>query len=116
MRHLVKGRKFGLKKGPRKAFLRNLMGQLIQHEEILTTEARAKELRGLVERMITHGKKQTVASLRLLMSRLPKAAAYKVYHDLAPRYADRKGGYTKVIKESKVRVHDAAKMARIKLV
>ena len=116
MRHLVKGRKFGLKKGPRRAFLRNLAGQLIQHEEILTTEARAKELRGIVERMITHGKKQTLASLRFLESKLPKAAAYKVYHDLAPRYANRRGGYTRVVKETKARVHDASKMARIKLV
>ncbi len=96
--------------------MRNLAGQLIQHEEILTTEARAKELRGIVEKLITHGKKQTVAALRTLSSKLPKAAAYKVYHDLAPRYVDRKGGYTRVVKESKMRVHDAAKMARIKLV
>jgi len=116
MRHLKKGKKFGLKTGQRKAFMRNLANNLIQQERITTTEARAKELRGFVERMVTHGKKQNLAALRLLMSRLPKDAAYKVYHDLAPRYEERKGGYTRVTKQTKRRVHDASKMATIEFV
>ncbi len=116
MRHLKKGKKFGLKAGPRKAFMRNLAGNLIQQERVTTTEARAKELRRFVERMVTHGKKQNIASLRLLISRLPKSAAYKVYHDLAPRYGERKGGYTRITKQTKRRVHDASKMATIEFV
>ncbi len=116
MRHLNKGKKFGLKKGPRRAFLRLLANNLIMKERIRTTETRAKEVKRFVERMVTHGKKQNVASLRLLMSRLSKQAAYKVYHDLAPRYKDRKGGYTRVVKHMSVRKHDASKMATIEFV
>lgn len=116
MRHRKKGKKFGLKRGPRKAFIRNLASHLIQHERIVTTEARAKELRHVVERFVTHGKKQNLAALRFLMQKLPRVAAYKVYHELAPRYAERRGGYTRVVKRSKVRQHDASKMATIEFV
>ena len=116
MRHGKKGRKFGLKSGKRRAFLRILAGNLVQRGRIVTTEARAKEIRPLVERLISHGKKQNVAALRLLMSRLPRDAAYKVYHDIAPRYKDRKGGYTRITKRAKVRQHDASHMATIEFV
>lgn len=116
MRHLVRGRKFGLKRGPRRAFMRALANNLVSYEKIVTTEARAKELRKFVERMITYGKKQNLTGLRLLLKHLPKSAAYKVYSDIAPRYADRKGGYTRIIKRAKLRVHDASKMATIQFV
>ena len=116
MRHLNKGRKFGRKKGQRHAFIRSLANNLIQHGKITTTEARAKELRGVVERYVTYGKKQTVSSLRLLMSHLPKAAAYKMYHEIAPKYQNRKGGYTRVVKIAKGRRHDASQMAVIEFV
>lgn len=116
MRHMKRGRKFGLKTGQRRAFLRNLAGQLINKEKITTTEARAKELRGVVERYISYGKKQNLAGLRMLTQKLPKAAAHKVYHELAPRYKDRAGGYTRVIKQAKARVHDGSRMASIQLV
>jgi large subunit ribosomal protein L17 len=116
MKHLNKGRKFGLKRGQRKSFLKILSNNLIMREKITTTEARAKELKKIVEKHITLGKKQTLASFRLLASRLPKQAAYKIYHELAPRYATRKGGYTRVIKQSKARVNDGSKMARIEFV
>lgn len=116
MRHLNKGRKFGRKKGVRKAFLRTLANNLIQHGKITTTEARAKELRGIVERYVSYGKRQTVPALRLLIQHLPKNAAYKMYHDIAPRYADRKGGYTRVVKTVKKRLHDASHMAMIEFV
>ncbi|MFH1193119.1 MAG: 50S ribosomal protein L17 [Candidatus Jorgensenbacteria bacterium] len=116
MQHQKRGRKFGLKRGPRKAFLRNLTQSLIRHERILTTEARAKELRRFVERLITHGKKQTLAALRLLTEKLPRVAAYKVYHELAPRYASRRGGYTRILKQTRVRKHDGSHMATIELV
>ncbi|MDI6734014.1 MAG: 50S ribosomal protein L17 [Patescibacteria group bacterium] len=116
MRHLKKGRKFGLKKGKRRSFLKILANNLIQHERVTTTEARAKEIRSVVERFITYGKKQNIASLRLLIKYLPKRAAYKVYHELAPRYKDRKGGYTTIVKLAKVRKHDGSKMAMIKFI
>ncbi len=116
MRHLKRGRKLGLTRGKRRAFLRILAQNLIRHERIVTTEARAKELRRFVERYVTYGKKQNVAALRLLMEKLPRAAAYKVYHDLAPRYAARRGGYTRVRKQARVRVHDGSQMAVIEFV
>ena len=116
MKHLNTGRKFGLKRGPRIAFLRILASNFILKEKITTTEARAKEIKKIVERYVTYGKKQDVAALRLLIEKLPKVAAYKMYHEIAPRYKDRKGGYTRVIKISKPRVNDAAKMARIEFV
>lgn len=116
MRHQSKGRKFGLKRGPRRSFLRILVNNLIRHKKITTTEARAKEIRPLVERYISHAKKQNVASLRLLISKVPKDAAYILYHELGPKYKDRNGGYTRVTKLAKARKHDAAAMATIEFV
>lgn len=116
MRHLKKGRKFGLKKGRRKAFLKILANNFIQNEKIVTTEARAKEIKSIVERFITYGKKQDLASMRLLMQKLPKASAYKIYHEIAPKYKDRKGGYTRVTKKAKVRKNDGSKMAVLEFV
>lgn len=116
MRHLNKGRKFGRKKGQRKAFIRTLANNLIQHGKITTTEARAKELRGVVERYVTYGKRQTVSALRTLIRHLPKSAAYKMYHEIAPKYVTRKGGYTRVLKMTKGRRHDASKMAVIEFI
>ena len=116
MHHLVRGRKFGLQRGPRRSFLRILANNLVSHEKITTTEARAKELRRVVERMVTYGKRQNLAGMRLLLKHLPKSAAYKVYNIIAPRYLDRTGGYTRVVKQSKRRTHDASKMATIEFV
>ncbi len=116
MRHLNKGRKFGLKRGPRKAFLKVLANNLVRHEHIRTTEARAKELRVRVERYVTYGKKQNLAGMKLLLKYLPKVAAYKVYHELAPRYANRKGGYTRIVKHAVARKHDGSKMVTIEFI
>ncbi len=116
MRHGKSTKKFGLKRGPRRAFLRGLAGNLITRGKITTTEARAKELRKIVERYVTYGKRQSVAGLRLLISALPKQSAYKMYHEIAPRYQDRHGGYTRVVKIAKPRVNDASKMARIEFI
>lgn len=116
MRHAHRGRKFGRERGPRRAFLRNLAGQLIVRERITTTEARARELRTIVERFVTYGKRRNVAALRLLMSRLSKAAAYKAYHELPVRYASRPGGYTRIVKRARARKSDGAKMATIEFV
>jgi large subunit ribosomal protein L17 len=116
MKHLKTGRKFGRMRGQRHAFLNTLAANMIRREKITTTEARAKELRGVVERMVTHGKKQDLAGMRLLLKKLPKAQAYKVHHDIAPRYKSRKGGYTRITKGVKLRTGDAAPMATIEFV
>ncbi|MDO8556942.1 MAG: 50S ribosomal protein L17 [Candidatus Jorgensenbacteria bacterium] len=116
MRHLARGKKFGLKRGPRRAFMRILVNNLVSHGKITTTETRAKEIRKFAERMVTYGKQKNLAGLRLLLQHLPKSAAYKVYNEIAPRYAERKGGYTRIIKQAKPRVHDASKMATIQFV
>ena len=84
---------------------------------IETTEARAKEIRAKVEKLVTIGKAQNLHALRLLLSRIQhKKAAEKLYHDIAPRYSSRAGGYTRITKVGRVRKRDAAKLARIEFV
>ena len=116
MRHLKKGRKFGLITGRRKAFLRILMRNLIMEGRIQTTEARAKEIRPRVEKLVTLARKGNLASLRLLMKRLPNDAAYKLFHDVGPRYTDRDGGYLRIRKTVQTRKKDGAKQAVIEFV
>ena len=116
MRHLHKGRKFGLKTGRRKSFLKILASNLISHEHVVTTEARAKEIKSIVERYVTYGKQQNLAGMKLLLKYRPKKSAYKVYHELAPRYKDRKGGYLRVLKLAAPRKNDGSKMAKIEFV
>ncbi|OGY62771.1 MAG: 50S ribosomal protein L17 [Candidatus Harrisonbacteria bacterium RIFCSPHIGHO2_01_FULL_44_13] len=109
-------RKFHRKRGPRRSFLKGLANNLILKEKIETTEARAKEIRSLVEKSVTLAKKQNLAGLRLLLSRLPKDAAQKLYYDLAPRYKERKGGYLRIIKEARARKRDGAPLATIEFI
>lgn len=116
MRHHVKGTKFGRKKGDRNNFISVLRHNLIMEESIKTTTARAKVLRPGVEKLITLAKKQNLASLRLLKSRLPEKSAFKLYHDIAPRYSERKGGYIKIIKTTEHRMRDGADLVEIKFV
>lgn len=96
--------------------MKNLATNLVRHEKIMTTETRAKELRSVADRLVTHGKKGTLSSLRLLLAYLPKREAMKMQKEIAPRYADRKGGYTRVIKYAARRKGDAAKQATIEFV
>ena len=116
MRHLKKGRKFGLIVGKRRAFLRILVHNLIMQERIQTTEARAKEIRPRVEKLVTIAKKNNLASMRLLMRRLPKESAYKLFHEIAPRYKERNGGYTRIKKTAEVREKDGSYQAIIEFV
>lgn len=85
------------------------------HESITTTEGRAKALRPFVERMVTHAKKGTVASRRHVLRFLTKDATNKLFHDVAPLYESRQGGYTRIIK-APTRKSDVTKMAIIELV
>jgi len=116
MKHLSPNRKFHRKKGQRKALFRSLSESLILKEKMETTEAKAKEARSRVEKMITLGKKQNLASFRLLASRLGKKAAEKVYYELAPRYKDKRGGFTRITKSAVQRKKDAAKLAIVEFV
>lgn len=116
MRHLKKGRKFGRKKSERRSFLKVLAGNLIRDERLTTTEARAKEVRIFVDRLVTYGKRGDLTALRLLLKNLPKSSAYKLHNEIAPRYKGRKGGYTRILKRLKTRKSDGAKMAVIEFV
>lgn len=116
MRHLNKGRKFGRTSGKRRSFISGLMNNLIMENAIVTTPARAKEIKPKVEKLVTLAKKNNLATLRLLISRLPKASAMKLYHELAPKYKERNGGYLRIIKLSNVRKRDAAEQVKIEFV
>ena len=116
MRHGKANRKFHRKKGERQALIKGLMNNLILKEKIETTEAKAKEIRPKIEKLITLGKDQDVASLRLLLARLPKKSAQKLFYELAVRYKEARGGYTRIIKSGKPRMGDGARMAVIEFV
>ena len=109
-------RKFHRTAGARRNFVRILAGNLIMKEKISTTVARAKELRPIVEKLVTIAKRKRLADLRLLLKRLPEQAASRLYYDIAPKYADRKGGYLRIIKGGAVRKRDATEKAVIEFV
>lgn len=112
-----KARVFGRPANQRRALLRSLARSLVIHESISTTEAKAKELRPFVERLVTYGKKNTLASRRLAKSRLgDDAAVKKLFTTIAPRYSDRAGGYTRVVKRTRRGSNDARKLAYIAFV
>jgi large subunit ribosomal protein L17 len=116
MRHKVAGRKLGRPSAHRKALYRNLVTDLLNYEKITATEARAKEIRSLAERMITLGKEGGLHSRRQALSFiLDKRVTEKVFNELAPRYVERPGGYTRIIKLGP-RLGDGAPMVRIELV
>ncbi len=115
MRHRRKGRKFGIQPDHRRQMLANLACSLLEHERIKTTEARAKEVRPLVEKMITMGKAGDLNSRRVAISRLRnKKVSYKLFNEIAPRYADRQGGYTRITRLGP-RLGDAAEMVYLEL-
>jgi large subunit ribosomal protein L17 len=117
MQHSKVGRKFHRETGPRRAFLRNLANDLVRTGKIETTEIRAKAIRPIVERYVTIAKGQTLAARRLLISRLQNTQVVdKLYHDIAPKYAERKGGYLRITKLGTTRKRDSAPMARIEFV
>jgi large subunit ribosomal protein L17 len=113
-RRLVKH--FSRKSGPRKALLRGLMVSLVEHGRIKTTVAKAKEVRRHIERIITLGKKDNLNSIRLISSRLANSdMAVDLVKTIAPRFKDRAGGYTRVIKVGR-RPGDSAEMAFLEFV
>ncbi len=116
MRHHSKTKKFDRSQHARKGLMKSLAIALFSKERITTTEAKAKALRPYSERLITAGKKGTVAGLKQIIAVIgDNAEARKVQNEFAKRYADRKGGYTRVIKMPR-RAKDASPMAVIELV
>ena len=116
MRHQRSGRKFNMPPDQRRCLLSGLACQLLEHEKIKTAEARAKEVRSIVEEAITLGKRNDLHARRQAVSMLRnKKIVYKLFNDVAPRYADRKGGYTRIIKLGP-RPGDGSEQAYIELV
>lgn len=117
MRHSVDGRKFGRNTSHRKAMFRNMANSVIMQEQVVTTVQKAKEVRRVVDRLITLAKKGNDASRRLAFDRTRDAAVVKKLFDtLAGRYQARAGGYTRVLKMADRRWGDAAEMALLELV
>ncbi len=116
MRHEVAGRKLSRPTGQRRALYRNLVTNLLNYEKITTTEAKAKEVRGLAEKMLTLGKKGGLPAYRQALTFITdKQVAEKVFTELAPRYAERAGGYTRIVKLGP-RLGDGAPMVQLELV
>ncbi|MFH0987348.1 MAG: 50S ribosomal protein L17 [Patescibacteria group bacterium] len=115
MRHQNKGRKLSRERDQRRAFLKILGSNFILKEKIITTEARAKELRGFIEKKITRAKRGDVAAVRQLRKFFPEKVTWKMIKEIAPSLKDRKGGYTRITKIGP-RKNDAAEMVKIELI
>ena len=116
MRHNIAGRKLSRTSEHRRALYRNMVTALLDHEKITTTEPKAKEIRGLAEKMITLGKKGGLHSYRQALSFImDKKVVEKVFDDLASRFAERPGGYTRITKLGP-RLGDGAPMVQLELV
>jgi large subunit ribosomal protein L17 len=116
MRHHNKNRVFGRETGQRNALLKSLALALVTHEQIMTTEAKAKELRPFIEKMVTRSKADTVSNRRLISARLgSESGMKKLFTQIGPSYKTRNGGYTRVVKLP-ARKSDSAAMAVIQFV
>ena len=117
MAHRIDGRKLGRKTAPRKALYRNLIVAVIRYEQIRTTEAKAKEVRGQVERMISLAKEGSLTSRRRIISEMPNEPLVidKLMNEIAARYGDRTSGFTRVVRLGP-RAGDAAPNVQLELV
>jgi large subunit ribosomal protein L17 len=116
MRHLVKGRKLRRTTSHRKALLRNLVTSFLEKERLRTTLAKAKEARPLAEKMITLAKKNTLHTKRQALRVLTKETAVKkLFEEIGPRFSERPGGYTRIVKLGP-RMGDGAQMAMFELI
>jgi large subunit ribosomal protein L17 len=99
MRHRKAGRRLGRTSSHRRAMMRNLVTSLLEHEKIITTDAKAKELRGVADKMITLGKRGTLHARRQALSFIRNSrVTQKVFEELSSRYTERAGGYTRIVK------------------
>ncbi len=116
MRHKVDGRHFGRTANQRKALLRGLLASLIKYERIETTLAKAKAVKEMADRLVTFGKKGDLHSRRIALSYLPdKELVRKLFTEIAPRFADRNGGYLRVVRKG-FRIKDSAPMVILEFV
>ncbi len=116
MRHRNSGRKLNRNSSHRKAMFKNMAASLLEHEVIRTTLPKAKELRGVIEPLITLGKTDSVANRRLAFARLGnRDVVTKLFNDVSPRSASRPGGYVRILKTG-LRAGDKAPMAIVELV
>lgn len=116
MRHRKAGRKLGRTSSHRKAMMRNLVTSLLNHEKIITTDAKAKELRSVADKMITLGKRGSLHARRQALSFIrDRKVTDKVFGELSPRYSEREGGYTRIIKTGN-RIGDNAPLSIIELI
>lgn len=115
MKHLQKGRKFHRETGQRKALMKALLTALIMHGKIKTTEAKAKELRPAIEKMVTRAKVKSVHNVRMTRKTLAPAPTKKLFDEIAEKYRERKGGYTRIVKLGQRR-SDGSKVAHIEFV
>lgn len=117
MRHLNSGRKLNRNSSHRVALFRNMAKNLVEHGRITTTVPKAKELRSIMDKLITHAKAGDLSARRLVLRDLhdPKLAR-KLFDEIAPKYASRSGGYTRVLKLAEFRRGDGTQMALVELV
>ncbi len=115
--HRIDGRKLSRKKGPRLALYKNLTVSVLRYEKVKTTEAKAKEIRGRVEKVITLAKRGDLAARRQVVSEFPNEPLVidKLFDEIAPKYKDRTSGYTRIIRIGQ-RLGDAAEIVQIELV
>ena len=117
MAHQIDGRKLGRTHGPRMALYRNLVISVLRYEAVQTTEAKAKEVRGMVERMITLAREGSLTARRRVVAELPNEPLVvdKLFREIAPKYADRSSGFTRIVRLGQ-RAGDAAPIVQIELV
>jgi len=115
MRHKNRVKKFGRERGQRRALMASLARSLVLKEKIQTTEVKAKSLRPYVEKLVTNGKKGTLAARREIISKIGVQGGKVIMETLAPRYKERNGGYTRIIKLGE-RKSDGASMAVIEFI
>jgi large subunit ribosomal protein L17 len=115
--HRVDGRKLSRKRGPRLALYKNLTVSVLRYEKVRTTEAKAKEIRGRVEHAITIAKRGDLAARRSIVASFPDEPLVvdKLFDEIAPKYADRTSGYTRIVRLGR-RLGDAAEIVQIELV
>ncbi|HYU48705.1 MAG TPA: 50S ribosomal protein L17 [Candidatus Limnocylindria bacterium] len=111
------GRKLGRKMGPRLALYKNLTVSILRYEKVKTTEAKAKEIRGQVERVITLAKRGDLAARRAVVAEFPNEplVVNKLFDEIAPKYTDRTSGYTRIVRIGP-RLGDAAEIVQIELI
>jgi large subunit ribosomal protein L17 len=117
MAHGINGRKLGRSSGHRSALYKNMTVSILRYERVKTTEAKAKEVQGHVERVITLAKRGDLSARRAVVSQFPNEplVVTKLFDEIAPKYADRTSGYTRIVKIGQ-RAGDAAEVVQIELV